>query len=87
MNYQTIKNLEVDMAVIKKEYKQNVKTKVIFLFELLAYAKDVRNTGLSWIIRSIWNIGEKVYNNHLPDYFDLKAKDFLLQKSELEALL
>ena len=69
----------MELNIKKKEHKNHSKTKSIFLFELLQYAKDIRNTGVSWIIRAIWNIGEKVYNNHLPDYFDIKAKEYLFQ--------
>ncbi|KAL4447117.1 hypothetical protein ABPG74_013969 [Tetrahymena malaccensis] len=68
----------------KKELKSLQKGKKLFLLELLKNGKDARGEGLSWIIRSIWNSQEKVFDSYLPDFLDQKAKEYLLQRSHKE---
>lgn len=45
----------------KKELKIAVKSKIKFLLGLLKAGVDCRSKGLTWIIRSLWNLGEKIY--------------------------
>ena len=46
-----------------------------------------RNDGISWIIRTLWNLGEKIDEKDLPEYLDTKAKEFLFEKARQERLL
>ncbi|EAR84118.2 hypothetical protein TTHERM_00723030 (macronuclear) [Tetrahymena thermophila SB210] len=81
-NSEIIQSIEDQINQKRKDFKQLTKAKRTFLYEILKYGKDSRNEGLSWIIRAIQNLGEKVFDTHLPDFLDSKAKDFLLQKSQ-----
>lgn len=54
------------------------KSKRGLLFEVLSIGLDCRSEGIIWIIEKLWTLGEKVYENHLPQFLDNKAKDFLI---------
>ncbi len=80
----------------KKEVKQNIKKvhhiRAKFFINLLKSGKDVRNTGLSWLIKKLWQLGEKISEEHLPDYLDQRAKEFLIfvkkqKKLSIDSLL
>jgi len=45
---------------------------------LLQLGLDVRQEGLSWIIKSIWLLGESVNLTKFPKWLDLEACEFLL---------
>lgn len=77
-NNESIATIEEDIIEKKKTLKELNLSRKVFLFEILKYGKDCRDEGLTWIIRSIWNLGEKVYENQLPKFLDDKAKQFLL---------
>ena len=45
--------------------------------ELLYNGKEVRNEGLIWIIKSIWELGENVPMSFMPTFLDYKGIKFL----------
>jgi hypothetical protein len=69
-NDKNIVMIENEINGKKKEYKQYLKGKKLFLLEILKNGRDSRTEGLSWIIRSLWNCGEKVFDSYLPDFLD-----------------
>eukprot|EP01017_Pseudomicrothorax_dubius_P044951 TRINITY_DN7682_c0_g1_i2.p1 TRINITY_DN7682_c0_g1~~TRINITY_DN7682_c0_g1_i2.p1 ORF type:complete len:477 (+),score=114.79 TRINITY_DN7682_c0_g1_i2:64-1494(+) len=81
-----IRDIEREVAGTKKDLKVAYKSKIVFLTGLLKQGLDCRSQGLSWIIKSLWNLGEKVYEAQLPDFLDSKAKSFLMNKSRKELL-
>ena len=40
-----------------------------------------RTEGITWIVKSLQNMGEVVLEMHLPQFLDQRAKEFLLSKS------
>jgi hypothetical protein len=48
------------------------------MMQNLKIGKDIRKSGLSFIIKEILLHGYDVINEHLPDYLDEKAKIFIL---------
>ena len=38
---------------------------------------DIRNEGLVWIIKAIWNLGENIIMSFFPNYLDQYSIDFL----------
>ena len=38
---------------------------------------DIRNEGLVWIIKAIWNLGENIIMSFFPNYLDKYSIDFL----------
>lgn len=75
----------------KKAVKNNIKKihhmRTKFFIKILKSGKDVRNTGLSWLIKKLWQLGEKISEEHLPDYLDQRAKEFLIFVKKPEKLL
>ena len=39
---------------------------------------NFRKEGLGWLIKLCWNLGETINEHALPDFLDVKAKEFLL---------
>ena len=74
-----INSLEIkDNIKVFKEEMDNLKNKLMLHYLLLlSEGKDTRNEGLVWIIKSIWNLGEKLIISYLPNYLDEKCIDFL----------
>jgi hypothetical protein len=62
-NDKNIGETEKEINKKKKEFKSFIKGKKIFLFENLKIGKDCRSEGITWIIRSLWNSGEKVFDS------------------------
>ena len=47
-------------------------------YETLLYKGDeVRNEGLVWIIKAIWNLGENVPMSFIPPFLDFQSIEFL----------
>ena len=46
---------------------------------LLYKGEEVRNEGLIWIIKAIWNLGENVPMSFIPPFLDFQCIEFLFQ--------
>lgn len=77
-NSELVKQVEHEVQGSKKSLKTEYKGKIAFLQKLLKTGLDCRNQGLTWIIKGLWTLGEKVYENHLPDFLDSKGKVFVI---------
>lgn len=93
-NNRIIMKIETEFTTKKKELKVLIHAKKTYLSELLKRGKDIRDDGLTWIIRKLMHMGVVVYQNDLPESLDQKAKEFLIARSqkqqdltELETLL
>lgn len=51
---------------------------LVFLLNWKLFLINIRKTGLVWLIKKCWSLGENITEQNLPDYMDSKAKDFLL---------
>lgn len=50
------------------------KSKNLLLYEMLRLGRDCRKNGIQWLVRVIWNHGDKVTVQNLPSFLDEKAK-------------
>ena len=75
---------EKDISFIEanyKEKKKELKDKIQILCETyhkkLYEGLDVRNDGLVWIIKAIWNLGENIQMSFFPKFLDNISIDYL----------
>ena len=62
----------------KKE--KGVVHKLMIHYETLLYkGEEVRNEGLIWIIKAMWNLGENVPMSFIPPFLDFQCIEFLFQ--------
>ena len=52
--------------------------RILFLFQMIINFLILRNEGIAWIVIELWNLGENVTLNNLPNYLDFKAKEFVI---------
>ena len=54
--------------------------KLMIHYETLLYkGEEVRNEGLIWIIKAMWNLGENVPMSFIPPFLDFHCIEFLFQ--------
>ena len=74
-----LKKLNEEIFEIKKE-ESIVIRKLMAHYETLLYqGEEVRNEGLIWIIKAIWNLGENVPMSFIPPFLDFQSIEFLFQ--------
>ncbi|CAD8196189.1 unnamed protein product [Paramecium octaurelia] len=81
LNAIQIEKLEQENSKLNKNNKALLKSIQGFLLELLKIGLDCRSQGLSWIIKAVWDSGEKIAEANFPPYLDSKARDFLITKT------
>ncbi|KRX11130.1 hypothetical protein PPERSA_10897 [Pseudocohnilembus persalinus] len=79
-----IKDLEKQIHQKKTEFKNHFKTQKVLYKQLLLIGKDVREKGLSWIIRKLKGFEEQVTKIDLPKFLDEKAKEYLIIRAKQE---
>ena len=62
---------------IKKDLLKEKKDLINHYHNILLEGIDTRKEGLSWVIRAIWDLGEDVNMNYIPNFLDPQAVDFL----------
>ncbi|EGR34311.1 hypothetical protein IMG5_016770, partial [Ichthyophthirius multifiliis] len=72
--------IENEILIKKKYFKQLILAKKFFYYEILKHGKDNREEGLTWIIHQLQNMGENVNEINLPEFLDMKSKEFLIKK-------
>ena len=71
-----LKKLNEEIFEIKKE-ENIVVRKLMAHYETLLYqGEEVRNEGLIWIIKAIWNLGENVPMSFIPPFLDFQSIEF-----------
>ena len=61
-----------------KEREKVIKTKLMSYYKSLLFeGKDIKNDGLVWIIKAIWNIGENVPMSFMPEFLDIESVEYL----------
>ena len=83
--------IELEMEKNKKEEKILVNKLMMSYKESLFKGTNVKNEGLVWIIKAIWNLGENVPMSFMPNFLDSESIDYLfklaLKHNSLEALI
>ena len=63
---------------IKVQQKNNIQDELVRYYHNLLYeGLDVRQEGLSWIIKAIWQLGVNVELSYLPTFLDNESIDYL----------
>ena len=78
---QKINACESDLKDFKEERNKIKKELLLHYHNLLMEGKDIRKEGLSWIIKSIWNLKSNVLLSYLPKYLDEQSVSFLFSYS------
>ena len=74
-----LKKINKEIFEIKKQENLLVH-KLMNHYETLLYkGEEVRNEGLIWIIKAIWNLGENVPMSFIPPFLDFQSIEFLFQ--------
>lgn len=86
-NQLIIKELEKRIESIKIELDDIEYNQVNHYYEVLQCGIDTRQEGLSWILRALWTLGEKVKISKLPKFLDSNAISFIFDYSRLNIIL
>ena len=74
-------------VAIKKEYKKIKNELLEHYHRILLEGIDTRKNGLSWVIESIWDLGEEVNLNYMPNFLDIQSINYLFNISKKNKLL
>ena len=77
-----INSCERDLNEFKEKYNVIKNELLVHYHKLLLEGKDTRRDGLSWIIKSIWNLKSNVIMSFLPKFLDVKSISFLFMYSD-----
>ena len=71
--------LNNEIFEIKKKERMVINKLMTHYETLLFRGEEVRNEGLIWIIKAIWNLGENVPMTFIPPFLDFHSIEFLFQ--------
>ena len=71
--------IEKEIDKFKKEEKVIVNKLMMSYKETLFKGKNVKNEGLVWIIKAIWDLGENVPMSFMPNFLDCESIDYLFK--------
>ena len=83
-NFAQMATLEGKLGALKKELASIRCQQLEHYHNLLSEGREVRQEGLTWIIKTIWHLGADVSLSKLPHYLDLPAIEYLFKVSRLE---
>ena len=67
-----------------KNIEKGIKEKLMRYYQELLYkGKDIRNEGLSWIVKAIWKLGENVPMSFMPTFLDFSGINYLFNMARL----
>ena len=85
-NITKLNNFKKQYEVIKQEYKvqkQYLEEKINFLCDYyhrkLYEGLDIRNEGLIWIMKAIWNLGKNIKLSFFPNFLDKTSIHYLFK--------
>ena len=74
-----LKQLNQEIFEIKRKENLVIQKLMSHYESLLFKGEEVRNEGLVWIIKAIWNLGENVPMSFIPPFLDFQSIEFLFQ--------
>ncbi len=77
--HENIKITEENIKKLTQEHKKIVNKLLHHYHRILNEGKDTRGQGLSWIIKSIFQLDSNVIFSHLPKFLDEQAVKFLFE--------
>ena len=77
-----LESCERDLKDFKERHNLIKNELLIHYHKLLLEGKDTRKDGLSWIIKSIWNLKSNVIMSFIPKFLDMNSISFLFLYSD-----
>ena len=74
-----LKQINNELNELKKKEREVIQKLMIHYETLLYKGEEVRNEGLIWIIKAMWNLGENVPMSFIPPFLDFQCIEFLFQ--------
>ena len=71
--------INAELTELRKKEKSVINKLMIHYETLLYKGEEVRNEGLIWIIKAMWNLGENVPMSFIPPFLDFQCIEFLFQ--------
>ena len=71
--------INAELNELRKKEKSVINKLMIHYETLLYKGEEVRNEGLIWIIKAMWNLGENVPMSFIPPFLDFQCIEFLFQ--------
>ena len=71
--------INAELTELRKKEKAVINKLMIHYETLLYKGEEVRNEGLIWIIKAMWNLGENVPMSFIPPFLDFQCIEFLFQ--------
>ncbi len=83
-NMSMIHSLDRQLEQIRPEIEALLQNQLDYYYELLNVGADVRNMGLSWVIKTIWYLGGKIHMQRFPKALDSDSIKYLLEISRMD---
>ena len=74
-----LEKINKELNELRKKEKAVIHKLMIHYETLLYKGEEVRNEGLIWIIKAMWNLGENVPMSFIPPFLDFHCIEFLFQ--------
>ena len=72
---------------VQKEYKSLKSELLGHYHKILIEGIDTRKEGLQWVIQAIWDLGEEVKMNYMPNFLDIKGINYIFLMAKKNNLL
>ena len=86
LNIEKLKVYKLDFEKLKEQYKKSkniLDSKIQFLSDYyhkkLYEGLDIRNEGLIWIMKAIWNLDQEIILSYFPNFLDQISIDYLFE--------
>ena len=86
LNIEKLKLYKLDFEKLKEQYKKSkniLDSKIQFLSDYyhkkLYEGLDIRNEGLIWIMKAIWNLDQEIILSYFPNFLDQISIDYLFE--------
>ena len=75
------------ISKVQKEYKSLKSELLGHYHKILIEGIDTRKEGLQWVIQAIWDLGEEVKMNYMPNFLDIKGINYIFLMAKKNNLL
>ena len=94
LNLEKLKMYKLDLEKLKEEYKKKkviLESKIKYLSDYyhkkLYEGIDIRNEGLIWIMKAIWNLDQEIILSYFPTFLDQISIDYLFEVAHRSVII
>ncbi len=94
LNLEKLKMYKLDLEKLKEEYKKKkiiLDSKIKYLSDYyhkkLYEGIDIRNEGLIWIMKAIWNLDQEIILSYFPTFLDQISIDYLFEVAHRSVII